>query len=321
MMHKLIIGTIILAGLGTGALAQGRGTAAASSANKNAPAPPPAGQESPHIMWKKTYWRRIDLREKMNKPFFAREKEITRWIIDAVRAYKLTPYTDDKLAKAMTVEDFNKNLKVPNQTRQNQLSDTEKSMGFTEENVEKQEDEWGDWGDTPGPKKKSTGGQTKQQTEQRKTDQGWGDDASKAPAEGDEFFPNEISVLELKEDVFFDRKAAKLTFDIQTLSLVIPADRFESQIDRQVATFKFSEVMKALDQYPDAIWFNVRNNVQHRRVSEAFALRLFNSRIIKISNPDDQYLDTIYGNDEASLRAAQEEEYKLVEFENGLWEY
>lgn len=319
MMHKLIIGTIILAGLGTHVLAQSRGNA---SSNKNVPAPPPIGQESPHIMWKKTYWRRIDMREKMNKPFFSRDKEITRWIIDAVRSYKLTPYTDDKLAKAMTVEDFNKNLKVPNQTRQNQLSESEKSMGFTEENVEKQQDDWGDWGDTPAPKKKSSSTQPKQQNDRNKPgDQGWGDEAVKTPSEGDEFFPNEISVLELKEDVFFDRKAAKLTFDIQTLSIVIPADRFESQIDRQVATFKFSEVMKALDQYPDAIWFNVRNNAQHRKISEAFALRLFNSRIIKISNPDDQYLDTIYGSDEASLRAAQEEEYKLVEFENGLWEY
>ena len=41
-----------------------------------------------YLMWKKTLWRRVDLKEKQNKPFFARNREISK-IPDIEEPYKL----------------------------------------------------------------------------------------------------------------------------------------------------------------------------------------------------------------------------------------
>ena len=44
------------------------------------------------IMYRTTVWRRINLLEKQNKPFFAIDNEITTVITEAVRDKKVQPY-------------------------------------------------------------------------------------------------------------------------------------------------------------------------------------------------------------------------------------
>ena len=50
-----------------------------------------------HISYQKTVWRRISLKEKQNRPFFATDNEITKHIIDAVKRGVITPYKNDSL--------------------------------------------------------------------------------------------------------------------------------------------------------------------------------------------------------------------------------
>ena len=38
-----------------------------------------------YLMWKRTLWRRVDLMEKQNKPFFAINRELSKVMIDAVQ--------------------------------------------------------------------------------------------------------------------------------------------------------------------------------------------------------------------------------------------
>jgi len=64
-------------------------------------------------MYKRTIWRRMDLKEKQNRPFFSTANEITRIIIDAVNDGLIYPYVDDTLNKRMTKEQFLENLKLP----------------------------------------------------------------------------------------------------------------------------------------------------------------------------------------------------------------
>jgi len=65
------------------------------------------------IMWRKQLWFRVDLRQKANMPFFAQGNEMTKFIIEAVKAGKLTPYKNDSLLSPMPMEDFLKNLEIP----------------------------------------------------------------------------------------------------------------------------------------------------------------------------------------------------------------
>ena len=48
-------------------------------------------------MWKKTLWRRVDLKEKQNKPFFAINREISKIIFEAVQRGVLIPYNSDSV--------------------------------------------------------------------------------------------------------------------------------------------------------------------------------------------------------------------------------
>ena len=79
-----------------------------------------------YLMWKKTLWRRIDLNEKQNKPFFARNRELSKIIIDAVQEGVLIPYLNDSVndENVMSREEFIERMK--------------------QDAVEEEEDEFGD---------------------------------------------------------------------------------------------------------------------------------------------------------------------------------
>ena len=67
-----------------------------------------------YLMWKRTIWRNINLKEPQNKPFFAKNREITKFIFDAVANGTLQPYTNDSVTERqlMTAEEFAAKLVV-----------------------------------------------------------------------------------------------------------------------------------------------------------------------------------------------------------------
>ncbi len=64
------------------------------------------------VMFRTTVWRKINLQEKQNFPFFSREREITQVILDGVKAQKLQPYefnsspTSDGVSSPMEYDYF-----------------------------------------------------------------------------------------------------------------------------------------------------------------------------------------------------------------------
>ena len=64
-------------------------------------------------MWKKTLWRRVDLKEKQNKPYFARNREMSKIIIEAVERGVLIPYNSDSVndSNVMAREEFIENIR------------------------------------------------------------------------------------------------------------------------------------------------------------------------------------------------------------------
>lgn len=289
-------GFLSLAGIGTAKAQE------ASNLEYNENSVNPIRESDIHI--KKRIWRRIDLNEKQNKPFFAFNSEISKIMIEAVKAGVLTPYVpNDSLKTRMSREDFNEKLRLPDVG--GGLTEEEKAMGFGQE--EQAADAWdtgGGWGEEPA----AEGDQT----------------AASEPAAGmDEFLPREINVLELMEDMIFDKKRSRLYWDIQAVTMIIPASKFETGLQRPVASFKYKDLVELFKSMPgEAIWFNPQNSAAHLNLSDAFALRLFNGRIIKVANPDDAMLVDIYNKSpKEGLMASQWIEMELLELEHELWEF
>lgn len=303
------------------------------------------------IMMKKTLWRRIDLREKQNQSMFSKNNEISRYLIDAVKAGLLDAYPSDSVRTKMDVTKFNEKLVMPNSG--GGYSADEIAAGFDKidgaagakndgwdtpkkDAAKKTDDGWGapakkaavvddGWG-APAPKKKATVAKGKGKKGSKLT----------APVEvkkdtvavakvaaplGDEYFANQLNILELKEDWVFDKKRSRLYYDIQTVALYLPADANPAGLEIPIAYFKYKDLDKLFRSDPKKfIWYNPQNQAQHRNLADAFDLRLFYGRITKVANPGDKSLIDQYGSREGLLKSYQLEN-ELMETEHGLWEY
>lgn len=252
------------------------------------------------IMFKKRVWRKMDLREKQNKPFFAFNNEITKHIVGAAKAGIIPIYMGDSMVNRMTKEEFLTRLEDP------------AMKGL---NAGAADDGWGDagGGDAWG------------------SDDGWGaggDDAAadeeEATAEvSTEFTVRQMSTLEIMEDMIFDRKRSVTHWDIQAIKIIIPAENYATGIEGVVGVFKYKDLVDLFKSNPDQmIWFNPQNSAEHKSLADAFALRLFSARIIKVANPDDEQIIDVYGGDpKQGIMASQWIEYKLMEKEHELWSY
>lgn len=246
------------------------------------------------IMYKKRVWRRMDLKEKQNKGFFATNSEITKIILDAVNAGTLTPYLNDSLTSRLTKEEFLENLKLPDEG--GGLTEEEKALGFGEDD--------GGWG---GFGEEDTGG----------------DEEAPVEVAADLFFANQITLLEIVEDIIFDRKRSRLYYDIQAIKLIIPADQYPSGLENTVGTFKYKDLAELFMSMPkEAIWFNRQNSREHKNLADAFDLRLFSARIIKVENPEDNYITDVYNETpKQGVMASQWLEDEIIGYEHDLWEF
>lgn len=233
-------------------------------------------------LFKKTLWYRIDLREKQNRPFNAKGYELSALLINAVRSGILRPFTDDKLTERMAFEEFMNRI-------------TKKKPEPTDDMFPIEEDDWG--------------GE-------------FGGEETQASNEPEYYLPRELFLIELKEDLIFDKKRSRMYRDIQTLTLILPAEYNAVHVDKEIATFLYKEVVEnVFKDNPQAIWFNNANPREHRNMAEAFDLRLFSAHLIKYENGDDEYIvDICQGDARKAMYAALQIEYDLLEFENNLWE-
>ena len=306
------------------------------------------------IMMKKTLWRRIDLKEKQNQSMFSKNNEISKYLIDAVKAGLIDAYTNDSCTTKITASKFHENMLIPNTG--GGLSEEEKAAGFTEDGKNgKKDDGWG--APATDTKKKPAddgwGAPKKTNVAAQPVDDGWGAPKKKSAVakntkgkkgkkvvepiveqkkdtvavaavpslSGDEYFPKELNILEVKEDWVFDRKRSRLYYDIQTVTLLLPADKNQAGFEVPIASFKYKDLDKLFRSDPKKfIWYNPQNQAQHKNLADAFDLRLFYGRITKVANPGDVDLVGMYGDREGLLKSYQTE-YELMETEHGLWEY
>lgn len=286
--------------LSLAALAAGLTLSLSASAQEQATTASSNGSYRPipnsDIMFRKTIWRAVDLREKQNKPMFSEGKEISRVIIDAVKRGELVAYRNDSLTTTFTGAEVTSNMSYAESSAG--LSDEEKAAGFSEDTGD-------DWG---APKKKGA------------------KPVAKAPVAPPsyEYRYKDLYQMELKEDMIFDKKRSRMYHDIKTITLLVPSTLSSnaSGIEKPIGTFKYSDLVKVFRNNPDkAIWFNSQNDAQHKNLADAFELWLFNSYIVKVSNPNDARLDEIYGGQQQGILASQQAASDLIEYEYNLWSF
>jgi gliding motility associated protien GldN len=248
-------------------------------------------------MYQKSVVRAVDLREKQNKPLFARDQEITKLFLDAIKEGVLTPYASDSLdeGRVLTMEEFKLRIQVPGAAPVLEEEEEETTTGEVD-----------DWGNP-------IGGSAQPAPEEEA-----------APA-GYDFAPRDLYQLEITEDVLFDKQRSVLYYDIQSITLFVPADHPDNIKGFQypICTFKYKELVeKVFKDNPKAIWFNPYNDREHRNLADAFELRLFSSYLIKISNPQDEYIEETYGGDpRTGIMASQWKAFEMLEYEHNLWEF
>jgi gliding motility associated protien GldN len=244
------------------------------------------------IMYQKSVVRAVDLREKQNKPLFARDQEITKLLLDAVKEGVITPYSSDSLdeGRVLTLDEFNTAIKIAGVA----------PVVEEEEFAAPATDEWGS-----APAKTET------------------PVAVEAPSY--EYRARDLYQLEINEDVLFDKQRSVLFYDIQSITMYVPADQADNIKGFQyaVCTFKYKELVeKVFKDNPKAIWFNPYNDKEHRNLADAFELRLFSSYLVKISNPSDEYIEETYGGDpRTGIMASQWKAFEMLEYEHNLWEF
>jgi len=243
-----------------------------------------------HIMYQKSVWHRVSLKQKQNRPFFAAGNEITGLIIDAVKLGIVRPYQNDSLQTRMSQEDFLSNIQIPSEDVQ--YSGVEEDIFIQENNaVWDNDDVWG--------------------TEQEETG-----------VVAQEFYANQLYTLEIKTNVFFDKNRSRMINDIQTISIILPAEMNPATgLEKTIATFSYKELVQNLFRdNSSAIYYNERNNQAHRNLEEAFDLMLANGTLIKYANGQDEHIMDRYDGQREALLASQNYQANMVEYESNLWE-
>lgn len=269
------------------------------------------------VHYRARLWRRMDLNEKMNQPFFSVNNEISKFLIEWVKAGVLTPYSNDSLQTKLSPTAFFENMKMEESGGTGELSEAERAAGFggavaTDEKKDGKSAGTDDgWGTSGGAKATATPAAAAVK-----------DDFDNKPvASGvSYYFPKELSVIEIKEDAVIDRKRSRLYFDIQALTLIIPASKTKAGFDKPVASFRYKDVYKLFRSNSNCIWYNSENETQHKNMADAFDLRLFQARIIKKGNAENKFLTDLYSGEKEGLLMSQMLEYKLLELEHDMWE-
>ncbi len=265
------------------------------------------------IQYRAQIWRRMDLNEKINQPFFAENNQISKFLIDGVKAGLLIPYSNDSLNTKLSSEQFIDRLKIKGKLDNGGLTAEEIAAGF---------------GGDAKPAATTTGGGAddgwggSKKTDTSKAEKAAADDFDKGPivAGVDYYIPKQLSILEIKEDAIIDRKRSRLYFDIQAITLKIPASESDAGLEDIVASFRFKDVYKFFKNNPNCVWFNSTNEMQHRNMADAFDLRFFSARIIKKGNAANKDISDQFGDGKDALKRSQKLEQQLQDKEAEMWE-
>ncbi len=145
-------------------------------------------------------------------------------------------------------------------------------------------------------------------------------------AVGDSIFSKQLYYLDFKEDFVFDKHHSDMIFDIKYLEMVMPSATNSDAGQKTIAFIRYKDFYNHFKNHPDARWINFNNLSKSLTYDEAFESRLFRSVVRRFTNPDEALIADLISADNPNPETqayinALAFEYKLLEFENSLWEW
>jgi len=259
--------------------------------------------------YKLRVWRSVDLLEKQNKGYFAKNGEISKLIMDAVVSGEITDiYANDSLTTKISKDEFLKRMQQ--EEAQQYTAWTPTSDFYTDDIVTYNGKNYRALRDSRGANPETSGD----------------DWAVTSEGKAAYFFPSDISKLSIVEDVIFDKRRSRLYYDMQGFELAVPGSKTKTGFDQSLGWFKYKDLEKVFRAHPKkAIWFNRQNTAQNKNFADAFLLRLFHGSIRKIENPEDETIFDQYAGNGRPYReavwATEWAELQLMEKEHNLWEF
>lgn len=149
----------------------------------------------------------------------------------------------------------------------------------------------------------------------------------------DSIFVKQLFFLDFKEDFVFDRQHSQFKFDIKYIQLVMPAETNADPnsgvgFQKTIGFIRYKDFINYFKTHADARWINFLNISKSVTYNEAFESRLFRSVVTRYTNDSEALvIDLVSKNTPADRRKMQAYldalafEYKLLEFENSVWEW
>ncbi len=258
-------------------------------------------------LFKRRVWMRIDLKEKQNKGFFAKNGELSKLIVAAVRSGEIDKiYMNDSLTSTMTKDEFFGRLVA---TEAEEIEAYDPDAEYYE----------GDQVMYNGVAYTSLYDETLGIAPDSSPDD-W--EADETAGKDDIYFPSQISVLRMMEDRIFDKRRSRLYYDIQAIKIIVPGSETLNGVDNEVAVFAYKDLLKVFRNHPkEAVWNNRYNSAQNKNFADAFILRLFHGVLVKVENPDDLDIVDIYTTRKEGIMASEWIDMQLMEKEHHLWEF
>lgn len=234
------------------------------------------------VMFKKTVWRRMDLLEKQNRPFFSTNSEISRLLLEAVQEGLLKPYRTDSCNNLMSDEEYQSNVTIERQGNSF-------GGGFG-----------GGFGDSNSSQSASPTVDVI------------------PPTVFDVLYLKEDLVFDRNRSrMYWYIKTISLALPSRA-----GTDWNEAGFEKLVAHFKYDDVVALFrgPYAGKAIWYNNANMAAHRNFGDALELRLFSAPITKVSNSENLDIRQIEQDPYRAVMLQQKYEYDLMEYESELWE-
>ncbi len=140
--------------------------------------------------------------------------------------------------------------------------------------------------------------------------------------------------LDFKEDFVFDQRHSRVVFDVKYFQLVRPAEHNSNDKEEPpIIYFRYKDFIRHFEDKkyagPKAMWINFDNPSKSLTYPQAFEARKFRSYITKFTNESDETILDLVNEKIDSVKKkrlqayidAMSYEYKLLDFENSLWEW